>query len=75
MVEIDADDEARHKSGSYYTPEELVALIINRAVGPLVADKVAKFGEKAKTLASDRRPIPERLIHQSRPRRTCPENE
>src|ERR1700720_1735793 len=23
-VEIDADDEARHKSGSYYTPEELV---------------------------------------------------
>lgn len=61
MVEIDADDEARHKSGSYYTPEELVALIINRAVGPLVADKVAKFREKAEALASDRRSIPERL--------------
>ena len=61
MVEIDADDEARHKSGSYYTPEELVALIINRAVGPLVADKVSKFREKAEALASDRRPIAERL--------------
>ena len=35
-VEIDADDEARQKSGSYYTPEELVTLIIARAVGPLV---------------------------------------
>jgi len=61
MVEIDADDEARHKSGSYYTPEELVALIINRAVGPLVADKVTKFREKAEALVSDRRPVSERL--------------
>jgi hypothetical protein len=24
-VEIDADDEARHGSGSYYTPDELVS--------------------------------------------------
>jgi hypothetical protein len=60
-VEIDADDEARHKSGSYYTPEELVTLIICRAVGPLIAERVAIFKAKAAALASDRRPIADRL--------------
>jgi hypothetical protein len=60
-VEPDADDEARHKSGSYYTPDELVSLIIARAVGPLIQERVAKFAEAAKSLASDRRAIGERL--------------
>jgi len=60
-VEPDADDEARHKSGSYYTPDELVSLIIARAVGPLIHERAAKFIEAAKSLASDRRPIGERL--------------
>lgn len=61
MVEIDADDQARHKSGSYYTPEELVSLIINRAVGPLVTEQIEAFRAKAEKLASDRRPVTERL--------------
>ncbi|RNJ47897.1 Eco57I restriction-modification methylase domain-containing protein [Methylocystis hirsuta] len=60
-VEIDADDEARHKSGSYYTPEELVTLIISRAVGPLIEERVATFKAKATALASDRHPIADRL--------------
>jgi hypothetical protein len=60
-VEPDADDEARHKSGSYYTPDELVSLIIARAVGPLIHECVATFTEAAKSLASDRRAISERL--------------
>ena len=60
-VEIDADDQARHKSGSYYTPEDLVALIIERAVGPIVADRLKVFRENADRLAHDERSISERL--------------
>jgi hypothetical protein len=52
---------ARKTSGSYYTPEELVALIIRRAVGPLIAERVAAFGEKAQALAKERRPKADRL--------------
>jgi Eco57I restriction-modification methylase len=60
-VEIDADDAARHTSGSYYTPDDLVTLIIERAVGPLVAEKIAAFRTRAAELKSDRRPVAERL--------------
>lgn len=37
------DNSARHRSGSYYTPEDLVGLIITRAVGPLVDEVNATF--------------------------------
>lgn len=60
-VEIDADDAARHTSGSYYTPDDLVMLIIERAVGPLVKEKIAAFRTRAAELKSDRRPAAERL--------------
>ncbi len=60
-VEIDADDAARHTSGSYYTPDDLVTLIIERAVGPLVTEKIAAFRTRATELKSDRRPVAERL--------------
>ena len=60
-VEIDADDAARHTSGSYYTPEELVSLIIQRSVGPMVEEKLSLFRAKVDALASDRRPVAERL--------------
>jgi hypothetical protein len=46
---------ARRSSGSYYTPEELVALIIERAVGPLVNERLKAFVDKAGTLAADTR--------------------
>ncbi len=46
---------ARKSSGSYYTPEELVALIIERAVGPFVAEHVGAFEKKAGVLAGDTR--------------------
>ncbi len=65
-VEIDADDEARHKSGSYYTPEDLVALIIQRAVGPLVEERLAKFAERAASFANDPRPAAIRLAELAR---------
>ena len=41
------DNSARHRSGSYYTPEELVGLIIERAVGPLVNEITAAFADAA----------------------------
>ncbi len=42
-----ADNTARHRSGSYYTPEDLVSLIIERAVGPLVSERVVAFATAA----------------------------
>ena len=38
-----SDNEARHRSGSYYTPEPLVSLIIEKTVGPLVDEKREAF--------------------------------
>lgn len=52
---------ARKTTGSYYTPEELVRLILRRAIGPLLAERRAAFATKAEALASDRRPKAERL--------------
>lgn len=52
---------ARKTSGSYYTPEELVRLIIRRAVGPLLDERRARFRAEAERLAHDRRPREQRL--------------
>lgn len=52
---------ARKTSGSYYTPEELVSLIIRRAVGPLLEERAVEFRDKAEALAKDRHPKAERL--------------
>ena len=60
-VEIDADADARHMSGSYYTPDELVALIIAHAIGPIVQERLASFAQSAKALASDKRSIADRI--------------
>lgn len=61
-VEIAVDDEARHGSGSYYTPDALVALIIERAVGPLVKERLDDFRKAAQRLGSDRRSTKVRVI-------------
>jgi hypothetical protein len=53
---------ARKASGSYYTPEELVRLILRRAVGPLLAERRDAFANKARDLSTDRRPKAERLV-------------
>lgn len=52
---------ARKNTGSYYTPEELVRLIIRRAVGPLLDERRAAFRDAALRLAADRRPKEQRL--------------
>ncbi|MCA3277064.1 MAG: restriction endonuclease [Roseomonas sp.] len=52
---------ARKNSGSYYTPEELVRLIIRRTIGPLLDERRSAFREAALRLASDHRPRDQRL--------------
>ena len=51
---------ARKDSGSFYTPQELVDLIVERTLGPLVDERLEKFEATAAALQSDRRPQPER---------------
>jgi hypothetical protein len=60
-VVVAENPAARKSSGSYYTPEELVALIIDRAVGSLVSERIGAFTAKATALASDTRTKEARL--------------
>ena len=47
---------ARKDSGSFFTPQELVDLIVDRTLKPLVEERLKAFEEKAARLKSDRRP-------------------
>lgn len=52
---------ARKGSGSYYTPDDLVRLIVERTIGPLVEERLSTFMTRAEQLAHDTRPKSERL--------------
>ena len=60
-IGIAADASGRKTSGSYYTPEELVGLIIERSVGPLVDERIHRFRVAGETAPYDTRPIHTRL--------------
>ncbi len=51
----------RHGSGSYYTPEPLVGLILERAVGPLLDARMHAFDARLADLAGNRRAKGERI--------------
>ena len=51
---------ARKDSGSFYTPQELVDLIVERTLKPLAEERLSDFKKKAAELASDRRPRAQR---------------
>ena len=51
---------ARKDSGSFYTPQELVDLIIDQTLKPLVEERRRAFEDRAEELKSDRRPKDER---------------
>ena len=51
---------ARKDSGSFYTPQELVDLIVGRTLKPLVDERLEAFEHKSNELKSDRRPKSER---------------
>ena len=69
--ELDLDDDgkvevrpnifARKGSGSYYTPDDLVQLVIERTVSPLVNECRERFRDKAKELKSGKGPKKDRL--------------
>lgn len=52
---------ARKGSGSYYTPDDLVRLIINETLQPLIDERMDAFRGKAAELAKDKRPAEYRL--------------
>ena len=52
---------ARKDSGSFYTPQPLVDLIVERTLMPLLEERKAAFQSKAGTLQSDRRAKTDRI--------------
>ena len=60
-IDIRPNPYARKDSGSFYTPQELVDLIVERTLKPLAEERLKAFEEKAEALKSDRRPKAQRL--------------
>ena len=59
-VAIRPNAYARKDSGSFYTPQELVDLIVDRTLKPLAEERLKAFEDKAAALHGDRRPRAER---------------
>ena len=55
-ITIQPNPYARKDSGSFYTPQELVDLIVERTLKPLAEERLQAFEQKSKSLAEDRRP-------------------
>ncbi len=55
-VAIRPNAAARKDTGSFYTPQELVDLIVDRTLKPLVEERLKAFEEKSTALSRDRRP-------------------
>jgi hypothetical protein len=60
-VDVRLNVFARKGSGSYYTPDELVRLIIGRTVGTLIDERIARFAESAAALAGEKSRKADRL--------------
>ena len=60
QVHIRPNPYARKDSGSFYTPQELVDLIVDQTLKPLVDERLAAFEARAGELRGDRRPRAER---------------
>lgn len=52
-VIVHPNSYARKSTGSYYTPESLVLLIIKETLEPLISDKVGKFKARVTQLADE----------------------
>ena len=59
-ISIRPNPYARKDSGSFYTSQELVDLIVERTLKPLAEERLNAFAEKADALKSDRRSKQER---------------
>ena len=59
-ISIRPNPYARKDSGSFYTSQELVDLIVERTLKPLAEERLQAFADKADVLKSDRRSKQER---------------
>ena len=66
QVHIRPNPYARKDSGSFYTPQDLVDLIVDQTLKPLVNERLAAFEARAGELQSDRRPKAERRAELAR---------
>ncbi len=60
-IDVRLNPYARKDSGSFYTPQELVDLVIEKTLEPLVDERRDAFAARAAELKSDRRPKDRRL--------------
>ena len=60
-VDIRPNAYARKDSGSFYTPQELVDLIVDRTLKPLAEERLKAFETRSEALRRDRRPRQARL--------------
>lgn len=60
-VEIRPNIFARKGSGSYYTPDDLVTLIIRETISPLIAERMTTFGVRADEQGASDKPLNQRL--------------
>ncbi|WP_127966741.1 Eco57I restriction-modification methylase domain-containing protein [Agrobacterium sp. RS6] len=61
LVDVRPNLFARKNSGSYYTPDDLVRLIVRETLEPLIADRIDAFRQQVDELATDIRPVDRRL--------------
>ena len=59
-VSVRPNPFARKDSGSFYTPQELVDLIVEQTLKPLAEERLQTFEKRAEALKKDRRPKADR---------------
>ena len=60
IIEVRPNPYARKDSGSFYTPQGLVNLIIDRTLKPLIEERLSSFEQRSTELSRDGRPTAER---------------
>ena len=66
QVRIRPNPYARKDSGSFYTPQDLVDLIVDQTLKPLIEERLDAFKARASELRGDRRPKAERRAELAR---------
>lgn len=61
IVDIRPNIFARKNSGSYYTPDDLVTLIIRETVSPLIATRLEAFYAKVEEQSTEDKPLDQRV--------------
>ena len=56
QIVVRPNSYARKDSGSFFTPQELVDLIVDRTLKPLAEERLRAFEDRSRELKSDRRP-------------------